>query len=445
MNLNSLLTKRQRTALKKLYSNDTAFLLYGGGAGGGKTWLGCFWLYSVCVAYPKSRWFIGRDSLKDTRESVLITWSKVSERYNFTGWKYGENEIQFDNGSVISFLDLSFYPVKDPFFERLGSKEYTGGWIEEAGEVKYDAFDVLKSRIGRHMNDKHKLSGKMLITANPKKGWLYNEFYKPKQTGTLPDGYEFIQALHTDNDKLPGAAVDSLHRITDVVKRQRLLMGDWDYDDDDNSLIPYNKIMDCFTNSFVEEGERYISSDVAITNDLFVNIVWSGLRIIEIVAIRNISKQIGSIVDEQVVTHTDFTPLLQEYDRMARVYKIPRSNIVYDADGIGHKLRTLLAGAVGLNNGSPAIHSGEYFNLKSELYYLFAEMVNSNEIYIQASLTTDMRDRLISEMQAIKRTSSEGEKLRIMPKSEVKQILGHSPDLTDAIVYRLLFWLTRKK
>jgi len=222
-------------------------------------------------------------------------------------------------------------------------------------------------------------------------------------------------------------------------------MGDWDYDDDDNSLIPYNKIIDCFTNSFVEEGERYISSDVAITNDLFVNIVWSGLRIIEISAIRNISKQIGSILDDKVITHTDFTPLLDEYERLSRNYKIPRSNIVYDADGIGHKLRTLLAGAVPLNNGSPAIHSGEYFNLKSELYYLFAEMVNSNEIFIQATLTTDMRDRLISEMQAIKRTSSEGEKLRIMPKAEVKQILGHSPDLTDAIVYRLLFWLTRRK
>jgi len=445
MNLDSILTKQQRKALKKLYGNDTAFLLYGGAAMGGKTWLGCFWLYTMCLIYPKTRWFIGRDSLKDTRESVLITWSKVCEQYSFDGWKYGENEIQFTNGSLISFLDLSFYPVKDPFFERLGSKEYTGGWLEEAGEIKYDAFDVLKSRIGRQLNDKYNLNGKMLITANPKKGWLYNEFYKPMKTGTMPEGYEFIQSLHTDNDKLPSAAVESLHRITDTVKRQRLLMGDWDYDDDDNSLIPYNKILDCFTNSFIEEGERYISSDVAITNDLFVNIVWSGFRIIEISAIRNISKQIGSIVDEQVITHTDFTPLLQEYERMSRVYRIPRSNIVYDADGIGHKLRTLLAGAVPLNNGSPAIHSGEYFNLKSELYYLFAEMVNSNEIYISASLTTDMRDRLISEMQAIKRTSSEGEKLRIMPKSEVKQILGHSPDLTDAIVYRLLFWLTRKK
>jgi len=445
MNLNDILTKRQRIALKRLYSNDTAFLLYGGGAGGGKTWIGCFWLYTVCVSYPKTRWFIGRDSLKDTRESVLITWSKVTTKYNFTGWKYGDNEIQFDNGSSISFLDLSFYPVKDPFFERLGSKEYTGGWIEEAGEVKYDAFDVLKSRVGRHMNSEYNLNGKILITANPKKGWLYNEFYKPAQSNTLDNGYVFIQALHTDNDKLPEAAVNSLHRITDVVKRQRLLMGDWDYDDDENSLIPYNKITDCFTNSFVEEGVNYISSDVAITNDLFVNIVWSGMRIIEISAIKNISKQIGSIVDDKVITHTDFTPLLAEYERLCIKYKIPRSNIVYDADGIGHKLRTLLAGAVPLNNGSPAIHSGEYFNLKSELYYLFAEMVNSNEIYISAPLTTDLRDRLVSEMQAIRRTSSEGEKLRIMPKSEVKQILGHSPDITDAIVYRLLFWLTRKK
>lgn len=442
--MNEILSPRQRVAMRKLFDNETAFLLYGGGAGGGKSVLGCMWLYISCIQYPGTRWFIGRDSLTDTRDSVLVTWSWMCSRFKFVGWKYGENKINFGNGSVILFLDLSYYPQKDPLFERLGSKEFTGGWIEEAGEVKFDAFDTLKSRIGRYMNDVYGLIGKMLITANPKKGWLYNEFYKPQKTGIKNTGYYFIPALNGDNPFLPETARDSLNMITDKVKRQRLLLGDWDYDDSEECLIQYNKILDMFTNSFVEDGERFISSDVAITNDLFVNVVWSGLKIIDISAIRNVTKTVSTHENGILVNRVDFQPLIDEYERLTTLYKIPRSNIVYDADGIGHNMRSFLSGAVGLNNGSPAPDPA-YFNLKTQLYYYFAELVNSDKIWITASLNSETKDRLMEEIQAIRRSSDVGEKLKIMPKAEVKKIIGHSPDLTDAIVYRLLFLITRGK
>lgn len=435
---------KQAEALECLIGeNGIREVLYGGAKGGGKSFLGCFWICSSSILYPGTSWFIARESLNDLRKHTMPSIFEVlrildinQNLYKFNGQ---DNIFTFSNGSRIIFVSATYLP-SDPMFERFGSMQNTGGFIEEGGEINELAYSNLKLSIGRCMNKEYNLPFKLLITANPKKNWMYRDFIK-----TITPDKKFIQAFAKDNIYLPEQYHATLENIKDKQSRQRLLLGDWDYDDDDNSLIPYNKIIDCFTNSFVEEGERFISSDVAITNDLFVNIVWSGLRIIEISAIRNISKQVGTIVDDKVINTTDFTPLIEEYERMARIYRIPRSNIVYDADGIGHKLRTLLAGAVPLNNGSPAIHSNEYFNLKSELYYLFAEMVNSDMIYIPATLATDLRDRLISEMQAIKRTSAEGEKLRIMPKAEVKQILGHSPDLTDAIVYRLLFWLTRRK
>ena len=81
---------------------------------------------------PNTKYFIGRDSLKETRESVLHTWRKLSNQIGFKEWKYNDNHIYFNNGSEIEFLDLSYYPQKDPMYERFGSKEFTAGWIEEA-------------------------------------------------------------------------------------------------------------------------------------------------------------------------------------------------------------------------------------------------------------------------------------------------------------------------
>jgi len=95
------------------------------------------------MAYPGTKWFIGREELKRLRESTLITFYKVCKMFGI------RKDIDFKyNGSRIDLLDLRFLP-SDPLYERYGSIEYTGGWIDEGGEnlfPKKELFEMLTQK-----------------------------------------------------------------------------------------------------------------------------------------------------------------------------------------------------------------------------------------------------------------------------------------------------------
>ncbi len=163
---------KQAYALEMLTDDSHVEILYGGAAGGAKTWTGAAWLLFMSLSYPNTKWFIGRAELKRITQSTYITFKKVCTQYHVPDelWNYNGqlNYIEFFNGSRIDFLDLKYNP-SDPLYERYGSLEFTGGWIEEGGEVNFGAYDTLKTRIGRCMNREYGLKRKLFITCNPKK------------------------------------------------------------------------------------------------------------------------------------------------------------------------------------------------------------------------------------------------------------------------------------
>jgi hypothetical protein len=71
------LNKRQREALEYLTNRSHTEIVYGGAAGGAKSWTGCAWLAFSCLCYPGSKWFIGREEIKRLRDSSLITFFDV--------------------------------------------------------------------------------------------------------------------------------------------------------------------------------------------------------------------------------------------------------------------------------------------------------------------------------------------------------------------------------
>lgn len=130
---------KQFLCLELLYDFITKYPLFGGGAGGGKSWLGCEWEAAMCLNYPGVRYFMGREELSRLKDTTVKTFFKMAKFHGISDtFRYYEHysAIRFNNGSEISLLNLKYEP-SDPMFERFGSTEYTGGLIEEAGEGFY--------------------------------------------------------------------------------------------------------------------------------------------------------------------------------------------------------------------------------------------------------------------------------------------------------------------
>jgi len=423
-------TKKQHEAYGLLQDDHTKFILFGGGAGGGKSWLICEWIVVWMYMYPGTRYFIGRKELKRLRQSTLITFFKVLKHHNIPAgdWKYNgqDNFIELTNGSRVDLLDLQYYP-SDPLYERFGSIEYTSGAIDEGGETEFKAFDILKTRIGRCENKKYNLFPKMLITANPKKNWLYSTFFKPFKKGILPKGYAFIQSLALDNKYLDKVYHDALDSITDKVTKQRLKYGNWDYDDDDDALMRFEQISDLFTNTFVNGSiTPYITADVArFGSDKAVIMLWEGLRVIKIRTF-NISKT---------------TDIEEAIKNLAHKHHVPRSRIIVDEDGAGGGIVDHLS-CVGFKNGSKAKNK-MYENLKTECYYKLADYVNGGKIYIK---TTTHNEAITEELAVILRDKIDDEnRLRVIKKEKQKDLLGRSPDYADTLMMRMYPELVKKR
>lgn len=420
------LTKKQSLAHEKWVDGSTRFLLFGGGAGGGKT----FWIATEKIIqayqYPGIKSFIGRKELKRLMESTYLSFVKACQHYGVPkdDWKLNGqyNYIEFRNGSRIDLLDINFIP-SDPLFERFGSTEYTNGFIEEAGESEFGAFDVLKSRVGRHRNTEFGIIGKIGLTANPSKNWLYRVFYKPFKAGLLPPEYAFVQSLYGDNPYTAQDYGEQLSHVSDKVQKERLMFGNWDYDADENALMNYDAILDLFSNT-AAKGERFIIGDIArFGKDRTVVGVWHGLTLVKLFILRQ----------------SDVAQTAEFIRNLSKTEEIPYSQILIDEDGIGGGVVDILKGVKGFvaNN---AAYEGNFKNLKAECSYRLADYVNSHQIAIEAAMSEDDKQQLIEELGWIKSKDADKDgKRQIVPKEEVKEHLGRSPDLSDMLMMRMLF------
>lgn len=425
--------ERQYQALELLMDNKTNEVLYGGGARGGKSYLGNAWVIMQALAMPKSTWLIARKRFSDLRDTTLITFNEVLNNFGISGvvnYNAQEKRATFSNGSMVFFKDIDYEP-SDPLYNRLGSYNLTGAFLDEAQEINKQALNILRGRFSNLKGDGWNTIPKSFYSCNPDKSWVYYDFYKPSVDGSLSEDKAFVPALATDNPHIDPAYIENL-RKADEVTVQRLLYGNFEYDNSPNTMIPFGHISDLWTNTLEEQENmvNYITADIArYGKDKTVIFYWEGLHLVE----------------SKVIDTSSLTVVRDTISELAREKRVPYSRIIVDEDGVGGGVVDMLSGIKGfMSNRKPMemyvsgkAVSENYQNLKTQMYYKLAEMINNHEIAIS---DTSIKEELTEELAILRRKDVDKEgKLKIETKEEQKELLGHSPDYMDAMMMRMYF------
>lgn len=424
MNINAEFTLTQQEAIEYLFDKNTTEVLFGGAAGGGKSWVGCSWLILMCLKYPKTRYLMGRSKLDSLKKTTLNTFFEVCEEWGIKAEKHyhfngSSNVITFYNKSEIMLKDLFLYP-SDRNFDNLGSLELTGAFIDECNQITEKAKNIVSSRM-RYKLDQYNIIPKLLMTCNPAKNWVYTQYYRPSKEGKQKPHRKFIQSLVDDNQYISKYYKTQLQTL-DELSKQRLLYGNWEYDATDDSLIQYDAIINLFNQTGIK-GDKYISCDVArFGSDKTVIMVWKGLHII------NIKSLLKSSINDVV----------EEVRRLQQENQVPLRNIIVDEDGVGGGVKDYLR-CQGFVNNSRALKGENYQNLKTQCFYKLADLINKGQIGITCK-DIGIKNDIIEELEQVRTKDADKDtKLQIIPKDTIKAILGRSPDYADALAMRCYY------
>jgi phage terminase large subunit len=439
---------KQRKAMRLLRDQHTNEVMYGGGARGGKSWIGNAWILMAAISMPGSAWLVAREELTKLRDTTLLTYFKVANALGAKGeYSFNSSSLTatFHNGSVVFFREIKWIP-SDPEFDRLGSYDLTGAFVDEAQQIHPKAINVLRGRfslltgeLGDDGLPLWRTVPKMLFTCNPSKNWIYTDFYKPSVEGRLEPHKAFVVSLATDNPFVSEDYLTNLRR-SDRVTVARLLDGNFEYDDDPTVLVSYDAISNLLLNDKVAAGRNCLTVDVArFGSDSTVIWRWSGFRMVERTALEGF----------------DTAQVAREVKKLMKLHRVLASHVIVDDDGVGGGVRDQIPGSVGFVNNSRPLADPKaekvrnpttgkleppkenYDNLKSQCAFRMAARMTRGEVFVYPDAAGTSWDRIAEELAQWKRLKPDSDgKLRLVPKATMKAALGRSPDDADSILMR---------
>jgi hypothetical protein len=259
-----------------------------------------------------------------------------------------------------------------------------------------------------------------------------------KELGSDAMSFHFTTA---DNPFIPRDELAKAKEEMDAdTYRQEILA---EYVENAGALFHYDALVDLFSNNVVQ-GDRYLTVDIADDgSDKTIFTCWKGLEAYRI--------------NQSANLRTD--GVISQIREIAAQEKIPYSHIAVDAIGVGAGVASspMLAGIIGFKSSYGAIKTEadiarlpnvhylkdaplvtEYKNLRSQCVFKLARLVNDHLVAVKTD-DARVRSSIIEELSNYQDVSTGDGKRMATQKEDVKDIIGHSPDISDTLIMRCYF------
>ncbi len=261
---------------------------------------------------------------------------------------------------------------------------------------------------------------------------LYNDFIKPYMNDELPFDRIFIPSLYKDNPFIDHAKYEESLKRADKITKERLLKGNWEYDDDPTKLYAYDDICDLFTNAW-ERGKKFITADIArLWDDKTVIVVWDWFV-----------WKVFSYSKNRTTETANIIRWLQQQ------YNVKNSDTICDEDWVWWWVVDMLWCKWFVNNSSPLLSEQEkeirnYKNLKDQCYFELEPIISEWRMRLEVDNSL-VKETIVEELDVIKQKNPDKwGKLQILTKEEIKQLINRSPDFADTIAMRMYFELNKQ-
>lgn len=420
---------KQKECLGYLFDDQTTTIVFGGSWRSGKSYVIAFFSLLSIMKHKNIRILVARNFYTDLRQTTVKTFEEVISKYELTN-RVQINKNPYNIKCAQTGSEIIFMGVDGSDSNAFRGLSLTHVCVDEASEFPEHIIKQLYGRLSYGITENN-IKSKVFLCTNATKGWLYRTIYTPAKQKELPIHTKFINATLFDNEQfLPPGYLDNMTReIIGDDRYELFVMSNWDYVVGANNILEQDDVFAAFYSVKADRGDKYITVDPAGGNggDNSVIVVWNGYVIEEIILFNN--------------QNTNY--LVDEIQKLMMKHSLNPSNVIIEVNGLGLAIQQQIRNSTPYIPNSTNIegfNKQEFTTLKDYCYYTTAKLFKERKIQI---LSGQYIDKIGEEFTAHKYIDTGG-KVKISPKEEVKKRIGHSPDISDAIVMRMIKTLKTK-
>lgn len=442
-----------------------------GAIGTSKTFAMAYLFCNVAIQFEDSIIPVAR---KDMAEASITTWPVFLECMDLMGLEFGTDysireatndlRVKFYNDSIIQFIGLN--KSRDRQWSKAKVTSTMAG-IDEVDDVEEEGYDVLYSRTGRR--NRNGAPRVMVSCCNPNDAWIRQKIYLPwlkrnndRREGISDEEWNAIEPLDPKKVVIEFEMEDSLlyktgyyDRFQDrpLPWRQRFLHNNWNYVDDEDSLFKA-RAMDTLTVNRLKRGTKYLGVDPnAGGNDRASIVMWEDDTIVDAWVYTSEQLQKLALPDER--SPMNYGAILGRITiEIMNREGIGAINVAGDVVGIGqgwlthmlahgYKVCQFQSGAAPHQTAAEKAKKIKppYFDLRSQMYAKWGMEVTNARVYFYAKMPH--LAALKKELQ-MHSSDSTAKVQRVIPKDDLRKMLGKSPDIADSAMMGYWVRMLRK-